>query len=139
MIIRPEKFTKEEWLELSQYAFIATFGEKRPVELERFSFALVAFDDAQIPGGWVTCIEMDSETIYWQHGGVLPNYELTPYMFRGYQVLVDWCKEHYKRITTRIENTNITMIKLAFKVGFLVTGVHMFNGKVYLELTNEFN
>lgn len=126
-----------DWAQFHDDAFVAVFGERRPWELDRANFALLVVDDNNAPSGYVSCVEMDAETIYWQHGGALPNYRSTLYALQGYRKLIEWCRADYKRITTRIENTNLAMLKMALKVGFLIQGTYIHKGQVFLELCLE--
>lgn len=125
------------WLDkYSEKAHLSSFGEFRPKELERIDFALVATDGPE-PKGFVTCKEMDSETLYWQYGGAFSGTQNTFAVAPCYFEMIKWCLDRYQRVTTRIENTNIAMLKLAFKVGFLVIGTRVFNNQIFLELLLE--
>lgn len=128
-----------EWERFHDDAFVASFGERRSWELDRAHFALLVVDDGGAPSGYVSCIEMDSETLYWQHGGALPNYKGTLYSIQGYRKLIDWCRTDYHRITTRIENTNLAMLKMALQIGFLIQGTFTHKGQLFVELCFELN
>ncbi|CAK0758162.1 hypothetical protein CCP2SC5_2480002 [Azospirillaceae bacterium] len=132
-----EKIDGTTWKrEFSEAAHAAAFGEIRPRGIETADFALVCFADDNM-AGYVQCIEMDKETVYWQMGGAFTeskgNFRVVP----CYMDMVTWCLERYKRITTRIENENISMLHLAMKMGFRVCGTWNFGGRIYLELLNE--
>lgn len=127
-----------EWAKLSAEAHLVVFGEQRKSDLDRIDFVLLALDDIGTPSGYITCIEMDSETLYWQHGGALPNTKDSLLAFRGYEKFVEWGRGQYKRITTRIENTNLAMLKMALRVGFLIQGTWTFKNQIYVELCLEF-
>lgn len=87
---------------------------------------------------YVTCREVTSEVLYWQFGGSFPGTKDTVKTFQAYRGFSDWTKKHYKAVTTAIENTNIVMLKMAFKIGYLVTGIRTYGGQVFLQLTLEF-
>jgi len=129
------QLSKFEWEGCAEKAHLIVFGEERHFMMNRIDFALtVKTGDKHI--GYLTAKEMDSETLYWQYGGALPDCspgEIVP----SYIAFVDWSLERYKRITTKIENTNIKMLHLAMKMGFLIVGTWNFDGKIYLELLNE--
>lgn len=129
--------TPEEWKPMAENAHLVLFGDKRSGELNRHHFVLVCFAEGEL-GGYMTCIEMDSESVYIQYGGVFPTFEKTIHVLQGYGKLVGELKGKYKRCSTRIENKNIPMLKMALHIGFLVTGIHYFEDKVFLELTYEF-
>ncbi len=131
-----ERLESDKWIQDSELAHRLSFDAHRSKDLERIDFALVTMKDSK-PHGYVTCIEMDSETVYWQIGGAFPNAKGTGAVVPCYIAMVDWCLERYRRITTRIENTNVAMLRLAMKVGFLIVGTWNFKGKIYLELLLE--
>ena len=128
---------KEAWTkELSEKAHASSFGDLRPRELERIDFALIVSDEKR-PLGYVQCIEMDAETIYWQLGGMFEYAKNSPRVVPVYLSLIRWTLERYKRITTRIQNINVRMLHLAMKMGFLIVGTYSFKGALYLELLLE--
>jgi hypothetical protein len=114
-----------------------SFGEKRSGVLNRHHFAVGGYVNEDL-GGWITCLEMDSETCYIQYGGSLPNFSKSIHVVAGYCKMINLLREKYERAWTRIENTNIPMLKMAMALGFLITGTYNFNNKIYLELTNNF-
>lgn len=132
-----ERFSPAAWKEYSAHAHRIAFGEVMPEGLERIDFALLLVDGKK-PLGYVTCRELDSETIRWQFGGAFPGTQGTAVTYRGYQAFVRHAMRDYKRIGTLIENTNVVMLKMALKVGFRVIGVRMFQGSVLLEHVLEF-
>lgn len=136
MIVK--KISPEDWKFFSEFAHESVFGKKKPVEMERIDFALLCVSDKEIPMGYITCRENDSETIYWQFGGVFPGTKDTILSFRVMQAMVRFCKEHYKRITYLVENTNTAMLKFAMRMGFKIQGVRYHNGSVLLEHVLEF-
>lgn len=103
-----------------------------PEDGERIDYALVVFKEDK-PLGYVTCREETSEIVYWQYGGTFTG-NLT---YRAYEKLIDHCRGNYKLITTRIENTNTAMLRIALKAGFIVTGFRYFDNGLYLELQNR--
>lgn len=130
-------FSRDEWLEKMDKCYLSSFGGLRPKYLEKCDFALVVERDAH-PCGFVTCKEMDSETVYWQWGGAFEAIKKTTSVIESYLELIFRIKEMgFKRITTRIENTNIAMLKLAMRCGFLIVGTWCFRNEILLELVNE--
>ena len=124
-----------QWEACAEKAHSLVFGEERSLLLNRIDFALIVKSNEK-PIGYLTAREMDALTIYWQYGGALPGStasEIVP----CYLAFVDWCLERYLRITTRIENTNVKMLHMAMKMGFLIVGTWNFQNKIYLELLNE--
>lgn len=136
MTFRAEKIPNEKWDATA--AHVVTFGENRPSSLNTFHFILGAIDEENQVAGYSTCIEMDSETLYLQHGGILPNYAKSVHVLNAYGKCILWCREHYSRVTTKIENKNMRMLKLAMHMGFLVVGTSTFKDKIFLDLLLEF-
>jgi hypothetical protein len=125
---------KKDWIDI---CYPLCFNSSRPKELEKCNYALLVKEGAELVC-FTTAIEMDSETVYWQFGGALEKFKKSFKVMTGYMLMVRWEKETHKRITTRIENTNISMLKMAMAAGFRVHGTWHFDGKIYLELLNEF-
>lgn len=136
-MIKVERFSRAEWREFSENAHFVCFGKHKPAEWDRIDFALLVVDEEK-PMGYVTCREIDAETLYWQFGGAFPGTRDTHRSFRGYQAFVDYCKPKYKRISTLIENDNLVMLKMAMKVGYRIIGVRSFKGSILLEHLLEF-
>jgi RimJ/RimL family protein N-acetyltransferase len=131
-----QKVTADEWAVLADSAHLVVFETKERSKLDRIDFALLILADDEL-GGYFTCKEMDSETLYIQYGGVFPQFQKTIHAMHGYKLFIKWAKEHYKRLSTKIENKNLAMIKMALQVGFLITGVNVFKEKILLELSME--
>lgn len=127
----------DEWRDrFANNSYTQSFGQNRDISLERIDFALIAVNEN--PVGFVTCIEMDAETIYWQFGGAFDEIKRSLMVLTYYVSFINYCKERYKRITTRVENTNISMIRMALACGFLIQGTWNNRNKIYLELCLEF-
>lgn len=129
-----ERVEPTEWNKLAENAHLICFQEMRPARLNTFDFALVCADEAEI-FSYTTIIEMDSETAYMQHGGAMPNAKGTTKVLKTYQMTLGYLKERYKRISTRIQNTNIAMLKLALSQGLVVNGCDCYPDGVFLHLT----
>lgn len=134
MIVK--RIASEEWRTISADAHLVVFGTEKSAAHERVDFALLCLEGDRIEG-YLTAKEMDHETVYWQFGGSMPHIKGSAKSFRGYQLFVDWAKAHYKRVQTRIENTNTAMLKMALHVGFLIVGVRFVQGSTLLELELE--
>lgn len=133
-----ERIEPKEWKEyFVGLCYPASFGQFREPDMETISFALLVSKENR-PISFCTCIEMDRETLYWQFGGAFAEIQKSHEVMQTYMMFVNYTKEHYKRATTRIENTNIPMLKMAMKCGFLIVGTWNVHGKIYLELVNEF-
>jgi hypothetical protein len=127
----------KSWASLySEISHFSSFGEIMPSGQERIDFALVVCESEK-PKGFVTCKELDSETLYWQYGGAFSESKKTFSVAPCYQELIAWSLARYQRITTRIENINHAMLKMALKCGFQIVGLTNFKNKIYLELLTE--
>lgn len=136
-MIEIDRLTPYDWHKYSEQMHAVCFNEHKPKAWDRIDFVLVGRVGEKL-GGYVTCREYDSETVYWQFGGAFPGTVGTSLSFKGYQAFVDYCKPKYKRVTTLIENTNCVMLKMAMKVGFRIVGVRVFAGSILLEHLLEF-
>lgn len=137
MEIRVNKINKGEWISMSKNAHLICFNEARDPMMDRIDYALINEKDGD-PINYCTVRELDSESVYWQHGGAFPNSKGTGSSFYSYKRNAQWCfDEGYERITTYIENINLAMLKIALKVGFLIIGTRSFKGHVMLELILE--
>jgi RimJ/RimL family protein N-acetyltransferase len=126
------KLSKEEWQKYSENAHLLAFDETGYSGLERCDYAFLVVDNEK-PCGYATIKEADSETAYLQRGGTFPETRGTANSFRVYAAVIDYMKQNYKFLTTRIENTNTPMLKFAMKVGFVIDGISYHKNKVYLE------
>ena len=134
-----EKICKREWYSLAENAHLICSNEVREPSMDRIDFALLNVKDKE-PLNYCTVRELDSESVYWQHGGAFPNTKGQVTAFYSYKRNAEWCFESgYKRITTYIENNNMPMLKIALKVGFLIIGTRTFKGHIMLELLLERN
>lgn len=120
---------------MSEKAHLLCFKENKPKEWDRIDFALLGVNDEGIPLGYITCRELDANVLYWQFGGAFPSSRSTIHCMACYCSFYNFCRTRYKRICTYIENTNQVMLKMAMKIGFLITGIRNFDGSILLELT----
>lgn len=137
MIPQIEKISKEDWELVSEDAHLIAFGKRKPAYFDRIDFALLAKTETQMLG-YITCREMDHETLYWQFGGAFPGTKDTVKSWRAYEAFGKWCGDKYKRVTTLIENDNTVMLKMAMKLGYRIIGVRNFQGSILLEHLLEF-
>lgn len=126
----------DEWTALSTLAHKIAFNEERPADFNTFDFALVAFD-ADTIYGYGTLIEMDKESIYIQHGGAMPPLKGKGQTKELFGAGVKWLLERYKRVSFRVHNKNLPMIKLGFSTGFLICGCETFKDKTLLTMRCE--
>lgn len=121
------------WKTLAESAHLGVFGEFRDKDKDRIDFALLAINEQDIPVGYMTCREMDADKVYWQYGGMFEPFRNTIASWKVYEAFRDWHKEKYQAAYTRIENDNIAMLKMAWKIGFRIIGTRYYNGVVLIE------
>lgn len=136
-MITVKKLSADDWAGFSEAAHKICFSEQKPKEWDRIDFALLGVNSDDVPLGYVTCREMDANAVYWQFGGAFPSSRGTINSFACYAEFFRFCQLRYKRIATYIENTNQAMLKMAMKIGFLITGIRNFDGEILLELTAD--
>jgi len=130
------RLSSEQWSEISENTLRFSFDFDFPRDKNRIAFALLVRNKETLePMGYSTMVEFDSESVYMQHGGNFPTIRGTSLTLKTYLSMVDYLKENYKFISTRVCNKNIPMLKLAFAGGFLVTGTQLDTyGDLYLVL-----
>lgn len=138
-MIQIDVIKPEHWQRMSEKAHLVCFDKHKPKEMDRIDFALLAVKDGEDLLGYLTCREMDSETLYWQFGGAFPGTKSTSVSFSVYKLFVVYSKQNYKRVTTLIENDNTVMLKMAMKVGFKIVGLRNYKGLILLEHLLEFD
>lgn len=133
------KISKEDWEFISKESYLLVMEENREIEFDRIDYALITTKHPENKlMGFVTCLELDKDTVYWQYGGSYLDFRFSRYLFEGYKMMIEYCMDKYKRITTLIENTNKVMLKMASKAGFVITGIRLSKGRVLLEHVLEF-
>lgn len=132
-----EVLSSEEWADLSEDAHKLCFGEHRPSGFNTVDYALLVVDEYAKPVAYATIIEHDRYSAYMQHGGAFPESEKSIKTVRAYHMILHFLKHQYTRITTRIKNSNLSMLKLAFSGGLLVHGVDCIGGDIFLGLLWE--
>lgn len=140
MALNVLRISRDEWKQYSASAHRAVFKAVKPAEFDRIDYALLCIDTVKDePTGYVTVRELDHETVYWQFGGGFPWAQKSIWIARTYDALLNKQAEFAKRMTTRIENTNLPMLKLALSKGLIVFGVRTFGGETLLELGKDFD
>jgi RimJ/RimL family protein N-acetyltransferase len=135
--MRIEKLNPIEWALLAERAHLSVFDETRAKDMDRIDFALLMLNYEMLQG-YITCRELDKESLYWQFGGAFPSAHSTIRSSLAYDEAIRWCKEQgYKRITTLVENENVRYLKMAMHYGFRIIGCRFFDGKILVELFND--
>lgn len=132
------RIDKDKWAEMAHDVHINVFGELP--SSSKVDFALVVQNNS-LPCfyfGYVTCRELDAETLYWSYGGMFEKHRNTNFSLRAMYALLGWCSERYARLNTLIEQENTKMQRLSLKAGWLVSGVKQFKHELLIELTKEF-
>jgi hypothetical protein len=137
-MMRVERLTPEQWQQLSGYAHEAVFGKKKDPFAERISYAWLVIEDEK-PAAYITVLELDADTAYWQFGGAFPWAWNSRRVTKSYDLCIQAQEKLSKRFATRIENTNTPMLKLALSRGFVPVGIRTYQGSILLELVRESN
>lgn len=130
---------KEDWVDSWQMhrSYAKVFHEERSIKAERPDFALICSLDEK-PLAFVTCIEMDSETLYWQFGGAFDEAKRSLVPMRAVQACLNESKAMgFKRVRFMVENSNLRMLKLALGAGFVISGTYFAKEKLFVELLKE--
>lgn len=135
--MKVEKVMPDTWKRLAPLAHKIAFDEILIPENDRIDFALFATVQGAA-AAYVTCREVDADSLYWAYGGALPTIKDTVLSWKAYSAMTDFCRNKYKRIYTLIENTNIVMLKFAMKMGYKIIGIKNYKGAVLLEHVLEF-
>lgn len=130
-----KKLSLEDWNIVGKEAHKLCFGEERPMDMNTFDFALMVVTEEDFPLAYSTNIILDKNTVYMQHGGAFPFYHGNPKVLRGYHMMIEYLKENYSRISTRVHNTNIRMLKLAMSAGLLINGIDCLEKDIFLNLS----
>lgn len=125
MSISVEVVTKEEFMSFSEKVHKILFDEERAPSFERINYALVCRNEKYGLIGYSTILELDAESAFMQNGGALKH---VPEFIVGksYLLMVKFLKNKYAVIKTTIFNTNIRMLKLASRAGFIIHGVEYY-------------
>lgn len=132
-----EVYTPEQWHSISKAAHVLIFNKDRDPFSDRISYALVAGDELG-PVGYVTCRETDSESVYWQFGGAVPDARGSVRVVRAYEAFIAYAQKRYRRITTYVHNDNVSYLHMAMRRGFRIIGTRSYKGDVFVELMKEF-
>lgn len=127
------KLSKDEFMHISKDVHLYSFKEIKDPSLDTFDFALMAIKDSK-PMAYATCIEFDKKSCFMLHGGALPDASGTINVAKGYSYIIQSLLKEYELLQTSILNKNISMIKLALSVGFLINGIMYQKDGVYLHL-----
>lgn len=130
-----KRLSLEEWNVLSREAHMAVFREERDPSLNTFDFALLVTDENDKPIAYSTVVLLDTKTAYMQHGGAFPESLGTIKVARAYHLMMTYIKESHLRISTRVRNINVPMLKLALSAGMIVNGIDILERETFLNLS----
>jgi RimJ/RimL family protein N-acetyltransferase len=129
-----KQITKDEWKLFSENAHCAIFEKHKNSNLEKCDFAILFYENEKsLPLGFITCKELDSETLYYQYGGLFKDFRGKGFSTDLFKEISRWCHEKYKYVGFRVENTNLPMLKLAMNAGYKIVGIRNFHNYILLE------
>jgi len=119
--------------ELYGTLFVEIFGKWEPHHVPDHVWLFTEDDDSNIMGFASGC-ETGPDEIFLQWGGCRPEYRNAKIKKRLKQVK-DHLHERYKYISTTVENSNLSMLRLYLSIGYLIHGIHYSTDrKTYVEL-----
>lgn len=131
--------SQEDWVAgFSENMHKLVFKEMKPGYRDRISYALLIVKDEDVIG-YVTVREMDDENVYWQFGGVIPQFRKSMTAVKCIETAIEWQKQRSRRIVTYVENTNLPMLKFYLSYGFLIIGTRTYDGKVMVDMIKVLN
>lgn len=136
--ITVSRIEPDEWKNrFSEDIHKLVFKEIKPAFADRISYALLLTYQEEVIG-YLTVRETDHETVYWQFGGLLSRFRRGMLGSRCFEAALEWQKAHSKRVMMYVQNTNLSMLKLALGYGFLVIGTRTFREFLMCDLMREF-
>ncbi len=124
----------EKWAELSERAHLIVFNELKKPEMDRIDFALLVESKSGEPMHYAECRELAKGALFIQYAGSFPGTKGTINSIRCFEQILEWADfAGYQRISFLVENTNEPALKLAMRLGFLITGLRTHKGRVLLE------
>jgi len=132
--MRVVQIMPDKWAELSERAHLIVFNELKKPEMNRIDFALLVESKSGEPMQYAECRELGQGSLFMQYGGSFPGTKGTLASVRCFEEILEWAEfANYHRLSFLVENTNEAMLKLAMRMGFLITGIRVHKGKVFLE------
>lgn len=134
--VEVQKLAPADWARVSREVHAEVHGKDKPAEWDRIDYALLATvgPDAVT---YVTVRETDHESVYWQFGGAFKWARKSIWIVKSMRALLDWQLVRSKRVVMLVENTNLSMLRLALASGLLVRGIRTFRETVLLEMAVE--
>ena len=129
-----EYYTPENWSEVAADAHLAVFDEVVGQDFYAMDFALVAVHEKDC-AAYATFHEQNANTVYMKHGGVFPKFRGTGLGRKILKLFVPTALESYYHLNCLVETTNTVFIKMLLDEGFLITGMRIFEGKNYIEMS----
>jgi len=132
-MIEIKKLSPTEWKSMAENAHLVCFNEKRPAEMDRISYTLLAVKNGTALA-YVTARETDSESVYLPYGGSFPGARNTADSYNSFLAFVDYFKQkEFKRVNFLVESKNKPMLKFAISADFEPIGMRVFNGQPLFE------
>jgi len=123
-----------DWKLISRGIHSLVFNENRLCE-DRIDYAILMVKNGEA-AGYATVIETDSETAYLQYGGALPEFRGSALAYRGLVKIIDYLKQKYKHIYTKVHNENTVFLKMCLNIGYKIVGTVMLRNQnnLFVEL-----
>lgn len=125
----------DDWKVMSKNAHSLCFEDEQDPSILTCSYVLFLTDKSDTPAGYATVIEINTLSAYLQHGGAMPHLRGTSGAAVAYKTTIDFVKQKYEKLSTKIRNDNIRMLRLAMSEGFRICGVESTDGETYVLLS----
>jgi hypothetical protein len=136
--MRLESVSPDTWRKLAREVHAQVFRHAYDPTWDRLDQALLLVDENRSVKGFATVREQDQHTAFLEWGGAMPKARFSMDAVRGWEQVLEWCRERYPRVKMFVENTNFPMLKLAIASEFKVIGLKCHEGRIYLEHTLAF-
>jgi hypothetical protein len=138
-MIHAHTIPRDKWEAFRENAHKSVFKENCPSGQKLVDFAVLAVEtETDTPLTYVTCKELDDETVYWSYGGAFPETIGTTKTWSAYKVMTKKMADMgYRKILKRVKNTNHTMMKFALRMGYTVIGIRHIEDSTMVELMME--
>ena len=130
---------QDNWKQIAEGLHSIVFDKKRDHKIDRADGCFLIYDkNTNCSVGYVSYFETDAKSIYWQWGGLFPEFRGTNIAYKAINICLEVADKIYDTINMMVHRDNIKMLKIAFSVGFRINGVRCFrDDDIYCELSRE--
>jgi len=128
--------TRQEWTAVERASHNEVFEGRHQIPLSsQYHTSVVATTDEGDIIGYALVADCLCG-YYLEYGGATSKFKNSPKILPALKMIVEYiASSNMQYIITHVANNNVSMIKLYIKLGFLITGVSIWNGNTMVELT----